>query len=59
RRHDNAVLSFEGQGEFPPMNAFGSHYASRQADPNEATLHRPLVHDSRSDIPIEPGSGVS
>ena len=59
RRQDNAILSFEGQGEFPPMAAFGSHYASRQADPNEATLHRPALHDSRSNIPIEPGSGVS
>ena len=58
-RSDSAVMSFEGQGEFPPMNAFGSHHGVRQNDPNEETVHRPLMRDSNSNVPIESGSGVS
>ena len=58
-RNDPGVLSFEGQGEFPPMQAFGSHYNGRLADPNEATVHRPASRDSHSNVAIESGSGVS
>ena len=58
-RNDNGVLSFEGQGDFPPMQAFGSHYGGRLADPNGVTVHRPGSRDSRSNVPIESGSGVS
>ncbi len=59
RRYDNGVLSFEGQDDFPPIQAFGSHYVVRQTDPNEATLHRPVTRDSEPSVPIESGSGVS
>jgi hypothetical protein len=59
RRYDTAVLSFDGQGDFPPMQAFGSHFVVRQTDPNEATLHRPATPDSRPGVPVESGSGVS
>jgi hypothetical protein len=58
-RNGNGVLSFDGQGDFPPMQAFGSHYNGRLADPNEATIHRPASRDSHSNVPIESGSGVS
>jgi hypothetical protein len=58
-RNDNGILSFEGQGDFPPMQAFGSHYGGRIADPNGVTVHRPGSRDSRSNVPIESGSGVS
>ena len=59
RRYDNATISFEGQGEFPPLNAFGSNFGVRQSDPNEATVHRPATRDSKSSVPIESGSGES
>ncbi|WP_397569682.1 hypothetical protein [Schlesneria sp. T3-172] len=59
RRSDTGILSFENQGEFPPIQAFGSHHGSRQADPNEVTVHRAFVRDSQSSLPVESGSGVS
>lgn len=59
RRDDPGVMSFEGQGDFPPLGAFGSHYGVRQADPNEATVHRPLTRDSHPSYSVETGSGVS
>lgn len=59
RQDDPGVMSFEGQGDFPPLGAFGSHYGVRQADPNEATVHRPLTRDSHPSHPVETGSGVS
>lgn len=59
RRYDNGVLPFDGQDDFPPIQAFGSHYVVRQSDPNEATLHRPTTRDSEPSVPIETGSGVS
>ena len=58
-RNDSGVMTFEGPGEFPPMNAFGSHYGARQTDPNEETVLRPQLRDSHSNLPIESGSGVS
>lgn len=58
KRSDNGVLSFNDQGDFPPMQAFGSHFVVRQSDPNDATVHRPL-RDSESSIRVESGSGVS
>ena len=58
-RNDSAVMSFEGQGEFPPLNAFGSHYGVRQTDPNEATVHRSATRDSHPSVSVESGSGVS
>ena len=59
-RNDNGIMSFDGQGEFPQLNGFGSHYgAVRQTDPNDSTVHRPLTRDSNSNLPIESGSGVS
>lgn len=59
KRYESGLLSFDGQGEFPPLQAFGSHYVVRQNDPNEATLLRPALRDSESSLPIESGSGVS
>ena len=59
RRFHAGVIPFNGHDDFPPMHAFGSHYVIRQADPNEATLHRPGMRDSESNFPIESGSGVS
>jgi len=58
KRSENGLLSFNDQGDFPPMQAFGSHFVVRQSDPNDATVHRPL-RDSESSIRVESGSGVS
>ncbi len=60
RRYDTSAISFDGQGEFPPMHSFGSnHYVLGQIDPNETTLHRPGTRESDPSVPIETGSGVS
>ena len=59
RRNETGLLSFDGQGDFPPMQAFGSHHGTRQADPNEVTVHRPFTRESHSNLPVESGSGVS
>lgn len=59
RRYYRETLSFEGQGDFPPLNAFGSNFVVRQSDPNDATVHRPANRDSQSSIAVESGSGVS
>lgn len=59
RSYDTAGISFGTQGEFPPLQAFGSPYVVRQTDPNEATLHRPAPRDSDVNVAVESGSGVS
>ena len=59
RKFHRATIGFDGDGEFPSMQAFGSHYMVRQSDPNEATTHRPAIRDSESSVRIESGSGVS
>ena len=59
RQFEQSVLPFDRQSDFPPVHAFGSQYLIRQTDPNEATMQRPPVRDSESNVPIESGSGVS
>ncbi len=59
RRFDNGLGSFDGQADFPPLQAFGSQILGRQSDPNESTMHRPMPRDGESGVAVESRSGMS
>ena len=59
RRFDNGMVSFDGQADFPPLQAFGSQILGRQSDPNESTMHRPALRDSEHGVAMDSRSGVS